>query len=126
MSLVESIEAVNCDINTYYWGLYSGKHYCVKCPDGRTSPGCVDCQPDGDATLCTSSDNTCLPGHFNNMGSCTTCPKGKWQNEPGMDECQQCPMGMFQPGVGKISCYWCPVGQYRDEPEGETCEKCSS
>jgi hypothetical protein len=43
---------VTCPIDSYFWGIFKKKPYCVKCPSGRFSNGCVDCKKGRKLSVC--------------------------------------------------------------------------
>jgi len=124
VALSEQIEAVECAANTYYWGVWENRHYCVKCPTGLTSPACADCSPDPQHTKCVEA-LSCAVGQYANAGACDKCPAGKWQSKAGQTGCYGCPSGMFQPTPGMHSCYWCAVGRFSDATGASACKKCN-
>ena len=122
----------SCPVGAYYWGLWQGKHYCVKCPAGTTSPGCTNCAPDPRRSTCTATGSlNCKRGKFVDAGAakgistCTDCPQGKWQSSQGQTGCYRCPKGMYQPFAGFWSCYKCAVGQYSNEYGKTKCTGCT-
>ena len=62
------VASATCPAKTYYWGIWSGRHYCVYCPTGTTSAGCTKCKPDPARATCVK-DNP-LAG--------VNCGKGKF------------------------------------------------
>ena len=48
LDLAEEVAAsgsISCKADTYYWGIFQSKHYCVQCPVGMISNACTtqDC-----------------------------------------------------------------------------------
>ena len=41
------------------------------------------------------------------MANCTRCPKGTYQNKPGMDFCYPCLVGQYQNATASVSCLNC-------------------
>jgi len=143
-------EVSHCQANTYYWGLYESKVYCVWCPRGKFSPGCLNCPADPHATSCAAptpapgggasggdsfvkksaavavASGTCLKGKYRNDDddSCVDCPHGKWQMDADKSECYECPTGMFQPNAGMFGCYACPKGEFQDGNGASKCQEC--
>ena len=126
-SLASVADAAECGPGTYYWGVWSGQEYCVRCPAGTTSSGCKTCKPDPSRTSCFSNAGpVCARGKFLKTGACESCPSGKWQSGTGKTTCYACPSGMFQPTAGLHSCYWCPHGQYFAKTGAVRCDKCDT
>jgi len=47
---------------------------------------------------------TCVPGQYHLLnGSCSLCPVGTWQSQPGMSSCIPCPIGMTGGKYGAIT-----------------------
>jgi hypothetical protein len=124
---------VNCPANTFYWGTYQAKAYCVNCAAGKVCGGCLSCAADPTATKCLQPGAvpTCEKGQYQKENVCHKCPLGKWN--PGAAAggattgCYLCPKGMFQPYEGMHSCYKCPVGQFGKPVAAEgniDCKKC--
>ena len=132
-SSTSATQAVSCKAGQYYWGVWGGRHYCVHCPAGTSSVGCVNCRPDPQKTSCLAMGaSNCAKGRFFDAKAakpgCSDCPEGRWQSQAGKSLCYGCPAGMYQPRKGLWSCYWCPKGQYRAAASGDgaSCSKCSS
>ena len=127
LELDESLaQSVTCRVGSYYWGMYNSKHYCVRCPDGKTSKGCTGCKADPKGSKCFAATSCATGKYMHGQGQCVDCPEGKWQSQKGKTECYGCPKGMFQPKKGMHSCYWCPVGQFQSATGGRKCESCST
>ena len=123
LELDESLaQSVTCAVGSYYWGEYNSKHYCVRCPDGKTSDGCTNCVADPQAATCVAA-TLCARGRYLSGSTCTDCVEGKWQSQEGKSECYDCPKGMFQLKKAMHSCYWCPVGQFQNEEGAHKCQE---
>ena len=92
LAAAEEAASVTCAVNAYYWGTYNGKHYCVKCPDGKTSAGCTGCTKDPTGATCAVT-RACAIGKFSKGAGCESCPAGKWQSQKGKSECYECAKG---------------------------------
>lgn len=127
--------------NLLDWGLFGGQHFCVRCPVGRSTPGCNDCKPDLRAKSC----KPCPGGRFLPSKSdtgCIECSAGKWQSKPGTESCHNCPAGTFTPLAGtplsfvqlvvlvmfshsgQEGCYTCRAGEFQPSTGQTVCKKC--
>ena len=127
---------VGCGAGTYYWGLFSGKHYCVKCPEGYTSVACENCAPDPYHRACSlaveavvSVDDKCKPGTFvtkMTKSGCSPCAQGAWSDTYNAAKCQKCPAGHSQPNTGALACYKCANGRFAPKKGAVSCSKCQA
>ena len=111
------------NVATTDWGFFNGQHFCVRCPNGRASPGCSDCKADAQAASC----KPCAVGWYlppQSDAACIECPSGKWQSKKGMKTCYRCPKGSYTPLTGQHACYNCQSGEFQAEPGQTTCKKC--
>lgn len=86
---------------------------------------------------------TCNPGQYDNSGTCTACPKGKfvgnsstvapfscnncapgyYTNNTGSSACAACPAGYYS-DAGFAICNSCGLGQFQDKPASASCKDC--
>ncbi|GMI01307.1 hypothetical protein TrVE_jg13015 [Triparma verrucosa] len=93
------------------------------------SSGCADCEAGKYAgTVGTATCTDCAAGKFSEEGktTCTLCPVGKHQSDPGQDDCDSC---LTLPGqsapAGSSECVPCGPGTARKlNSDSPLCEAC--
>ncbi len=82
---------------------------------------------DATVTSLTTCCGTCPVGTFNinGVGTCTSCPTGRYQNDTGASICRLCPAGKYNNVVGATACFDCPPGKPKDN-ENEDCVRATS
>ena len=90
------VASATCPPKTYYWGIWSGRHYCVYCPTGTTSTGCTQCKPDPARSTCVK----------NNPLSGVNCGKGKFIQKSAQGTYLDCKATCANPIADK-RCFHC-------------------
>ena len=95
-----AIACKECDLN--HFANETSQHFCRKCPIGKTSPeASASCQSSapGKLEMSLACRQDCQPGRFrenlddtadSESTSCSTCPKGWYQDEPQKGFCLPC------------------------------------
>jgi hypothetical protein len=151
-SFAAAATEVSCPTNTYLWGSYKGKPYCVKCPASKFSSGCSNCKADPHAAKCIAAQGggavstvrvvsrahptlhhhtprpsptpAPTPKVFCMRFEDHTCPGGKYQNQANTGKCTKCPVGKWQYASGKCDCKKCGRGLFQPFAGMTACYSC--
>ena len=111
-----------------------GQSSCDDCEPGRYAPAindgitnCLTCPKGEFATNTTSAK--CLPcpsGKFGSeLGICSSCTEGRFQNDAGKKTCVDCPAGKFAPSTSSSECTSCPAGKHSPAASA-SCQDCNA
>jgi hypothetical protein len=107
----------------------AGSFQCKLCPIGKTKQG-DECTTSGkcEAGKFGTDCSECPVGKWSvaNAEECTTCFKGRYNDQRAQISCKPCRLGYYNSEIGQVHCSQCPRGRYQMLPEQFVCNKCAN